>query len=112
MDFAVYSGGVYVFTEAYYYVLGPAKETNIAVVWCLLTVAFSVYPSSGCPAAQGGGRQVGAGLELSFIPCPQIGISAIVCCPTKLPKTGWCKMVTILFALLLGSAQPSRPISA
>ncbi|XP_030896330.1 transmembrane protein 161A isoform X2 [Leptonychotes weddellii] len=28
--------------EAYYYVLGPAKETNIAVVWCLLTVAFSV----------------------------------------------------------------------
>ncbi|XP_047552526.1 transmembrane protein 161A isoform X5 [Lutra lutra] len=34
--------------EAYYYVLGPAKETNIAVFWCLLTVAFSMYPSSGC----------------------------------------------------------------
>ncbi|XP_032172628.1 transmembrane protein 161A isoform X2 [Mustela erminea] len=28
--------------EAYYYVLGPAKETNIAVFWCLLTVAFSL----------------------------------------------------------------------
>ncbi|XP_045847800.1 transmembrane protein 161A isoform X2 [Meles meles] len=28
--------------EAYYYVLGPAKETNIAVFWCLLTVAFSI----------------------------------------------------------------------
>ncbi|XP_027943048.1 transmembrane protein 161A isoform X3 [Eumetopias jubatus] len=28
--------------EAYYYVLGPVKETNIAVFWCLLTVAFSV----------------------------------------------------------------------
>ncbi|XP_034853524.1 transmembrane protein 161A isoform X3 [Mirounga leonina] len=42
VDFAVYSGGVYVFTEAYYYALGPANETNIAVVWCLLTVAFSV----------------------------------------------------------------------
>uniref|UniRef100_A0A8C7BR14 Transmembrane protein 161A n=1 Tax=Neovison vison TaxID=452646 RepID=A0A8C7BR14_NEOVI len=42
VDFAVYSCGVYVFTEAYYYVLGPAKETNIAVFWCLLTVAFSV----------------------------------------------------------------------
>ncbi|XP_039084268.1 transmembrane protein 161A isoform X1 [Hyaena hyaena] len=42
VDFAVYSGGVYVFTEAYYYVLGPAKETNIAVFWCLLTVAFSI----------------------------------------------------------------------
>ncbi|XP_044937136.1 transmembrane protein 161A isoform X3 [Mustela putorius furo] len=48
VDFAVYSCGVYVFTEAYYYVLGPAKETNIAVFWCLLTVAFSLYPSSGC----------------------------------------------------------------
>uniref|UniRef100_A0AC11D498 Transmembrane protein 161A n=1 Tax=Ovis aries TaxID=9940 RepID=A0AC11D498_SHEEP len=42
VDFAVYSGGVYLFTEAYYYVLGPAKETNIAVFWCLLTIAFSV----------------------------------------------------------------------
>uniref|UniRef100_A0A2K6UC93 Transmembrane protein 161A n=1 Tax=Saimiri boliviensis boliviensis TaxID=39432 RepID=A0A2K6UC93_SAIBB len=42
VDFAVYSGGVYLFTEAYYYVLGPAKETNIAVFWCLLTVAFSL----------------------------------------------------------------------
>uniref|UniRef100_A0A8C9JT61 Transmembrane protein 161A n=1 Tax=Panthera tigris altaica TaxID=74533 RepID=A0A8C9JT61_PANTA len=42
VDFAVYSGGVYVFTEAYYYALGPAKETNIAVFWCLLTVAFSI----------------------------------------------------------------------
>ncbi|XP_043443078.1 transmembrane protein 161A isoform X3 [Prionailurus viverrinus] len=28
--------------EAYYYALGPAKETNIAVFWCLLTVAFSI----------------------------------------------------------------------
>ncbi|XP_027443382.2 transmembrane protein 161A isoform X3 [Zalophus californianus] len=28
--------------EAYYYVLGPVKETNIAVFWCLLAVAFSV----------------------------------------------------------------------
>ncbi|KAM5190669.1 transmembrane protein 161A isoform 5-T5 [Callospermophilus lateralis] len=42
VDFAVYSGGVYLFTEAYYYLLGPAKETNIAVFWCLLTVAFSI----------------------------------------------------------------------
>ncbi|XP_012584772.1 PREDICTED: transmembrane protein 161A isoform X1 [Condylura cristata] len=42
LDFAVYSGGVYLFTEAYYSVLGPAKEANIAVFWCLLTVAFSI----------------------------------------------------------------------
>ncbi|XP_064336124.1 transmembrane protein 161A isoform X2 [Camelus dromedarius] len=42
VDFAVYSGGVYLFTEAYYYALGPAKETNIAVFWCLLTIAFSI----------------------------------------------------------------------
>lgn len=46
VDFAVYSGGVYLFTEAYYYMLGPAKETNIAVFWCLLTIAFSMYPFS------------------------------------------------------------------
>lgn len=49
VDFAVYSGGVYLFTEAYYYMLGPAKETNIAVFWCLLTIAFSMYPPSGLP---------------------------------------------------------------
>ncbi|GAB5567956.1 transmembrane protein 161B isoform X3 [Prionailurus iriomotensis] len=47
VDFAVYSGGVYVFTEAYYYALGPAKETNIAVFWCLLTVAFSISEEGG-----------------------------------------------------------------
>ncbi|XP_019497412.1 PREDICTED: transmembrane protein 161A isoform X3 [Hipposideros armiger] len=42
VDFAVYAGGVYLFTEAYYYMLGPARETNIAVFWCLLTIAFSI----------------------------------------------------------------------
>ncbi|KAB0395206.1 hypothetical protein E2I00_019611, partial [Balaenoptera physalus] len=47
VDFAVYSGGVYLFTEAYYYVLGPAKETNIAVFWCLLTIAFSIAEEGG-----------------------------------------------------------------
>ncbi|ELW67129.1 Transmembrane protein 161A [Tupaia chinensis] len=47
VDFAVYSGGVYLFTEAYYYVLGPAKETNIAVCWCLVTVAFSIAEEGG-----------------------------------------------------------------
>lgn len=47
VDFAVYSVGVYLFTEAYYFVLGPVQETNIAVFWCLLTLAFSLYPSSG-----------------------------------------------------------------
>lgn len=42
VDFAVYASGVYLFTEAYYYMLGPARETNIAVFWCLLTIAFSI----------------------------------------------------------------------
>ncbi|XP_039723889.1 transmembrane protein 161A isoform X3 [Pteropus medius] len=42
VDFAVYAGGVYLFTEAYYYMLGPARETNIAVFWCLVTIAFSI----------------------------------------------------------------------
>ncbi|XP_037591889.1 transmembrane protein 161A-like, partial [Cebus imitator] len=42
VDFVVYSGDVYLFREAYFYVLVPAKETNIAVFWCLLTVDFSI----------------------------------------------------------------------
>ncbi|XP_012980760.1 transmembrane protein 161A isoform X5 [Mesocricetus auratus] len=42
VDFAVYSVGVYLFTEAYYAVLGPVQEANIAVFWCLLTLAFSL----------------------------------------------------------------------
>lgn len=62
VDFAVYSGGVYLFTEAYYYVLGPAKETNIAVFWCLLTVAFSMYPSSLLPARGADGSRTRASL--------------------------------------------------
>ncbi|XP_012368299.2 transmembrane protein 161A [Octodon degus] len=41
VDFAVYAGGVYLFTEAYFYLLGP-REANIAVFWCLLAVAFSI----------------------------------------------------------------------
>lgn len=89
VDFAVYSGGVYVFTEAYYYVLGPAKETNIAVFWALLTVAFSVYPSSGCAGGQGGGRHVQAGLQL---PPPQSwSISYQLLSPKNSPKLGGVK---------------------
>ncbi|XP_033615216.1 transmembrane protein 161A [Fukomys damarensis] len=41
VDFAAYAAGVYLFTEAYFYLLGP-REANIAVFWCLLTVAFSI----------------------------------------------------------------------
>lgn len=46
VDFAVYSVGVFLFTEIYYFVLGPVQETNIAVFWCLLTLTFCLYPSS------------------------------------------------------------------
>ncbi|XP_074664906.1 transmembrane protein 161A isoform X1 [Strix aluco] len=42
VDFAVYSTAVYVFTEGYYCLADPQKETNIGVLWCLLTVVFSV----------------------------------------------------------------------
>ncbi|KAM6369307.1 transmembrane protein 161A [Pluvialis apricaria] len=42
VDFAVYSTAVYVFTEGYYCLADPQKETNIGVLWCLLTVAFSI----------------------------------------------------------------------
>ncbi|XP_010015722.1 PREDICTED: transmembrane protein 161A, partial [Nestor notabilis] len=42
VDFAVYSTAVYVFTEGYYCLVDPQKEMNIGVLWCLLTVVFSV----------------------------------------------------------------------
>ncbi|NXP74141.1 T161A protein, partial [Ramphastos sulfuratus] len=42
VDFAVYSTAVYIFTEGYYCLVDPQKETNIGVLWCLLTVVFSV----------------------------------------------------------------------
>ncbi|KAF1538043.1 hypothetical protein FQV10_0016074, partial [Eudyptes schlegeli] len=42
VDFAIYSTAVYVFTEGYYCLVDPQKETNIGVLWCLLTVVFSV----------------------------------------------------------------------
>lgn len=89
VDFAVYSGGVYVFTEAYYYVLGPAKETNIAVFWGLLTVAFSVYPSSVCAGGQGGGRHVQAGLQLP--PHPKLVYQLSAAAPQNSPKLGGVK---------------------
>ncbi|XP_037741648.1 transmembrane protein 161A isoform X1 [Chelonia mydas] len=45
VDFAVYSTLVYLFTEGYYCLVDPRKEMNIGILWCLLTVFFSVYPS-------------------------------------------------------------------
>ncbi|EMP24098.1 hypothetical protein UY3_18735 [Chelonia mydas] len=42
VDFAVYSTLVYLFTEGYYCLVDPRKEMNIGILWCLLTVFFSV----------------------------------------------------------------------
>ncbi|NXL63004.1 T161A protein, partial [Chordeiles acutipennis] len=42
VDFAVYSTAVYIFTEGYYCLADPQKEMNIGVLWCLLTVVFSI----------------------------------------------------------------------
>ncbi|NXD14266.1 T161A protein, partial [Nothocercus nigrocapillus] len=42
VDFALYATLVYGFTEGYYCLAEPQKETNIGVLWCLLTVVFSV----------------------------------------------------------------------
>ncbi|XP_069733911.1 transmembrane protein 161A [Phaenicophaeus curvirostris] len=42
VDFAVYATAVYIFTEGYYCLVDPQKEMNIGVLWCLLTVAFSI----------------------------------------------------------------------
>ncbi|XP_074834244.1 transmembrane protein 161A isoform X2 [Carettochelys insculpta] len=42
VDFAVYSTFVYLFTEGYYCLVDPRKEMNIGLLWCLLTVVFSI----------------------------------------------------------------------
>ncbi|XP_028907225.1 transmembrane protein 161A [Ornithorhynchus anatinus] len=42
VDFALYASGVFLFTEGYYCLVDRAKEVNIGVLWCLLTVVFSV----------------------------------------------------------------------
>ncbi|NWS03219.1 T161A protein, partial [Motacilla alba] len=42
VDFSVYAGAVYVFSEGYFCLVSPARETNLGVLWCLLTVLFSV----------------------------------------------------------------------
>lgn len=53
VDFAVYSTAVYIFTEGYYCLADPEKETNMGVLWCLLTVVFSMYPPAGFRGAMG-----------------------------------------------------------
>ncbi|XP_063259554.1 transmembrane protein 161A [Prinia subflava] len=42
VDFALYAGAVYVFSEGYFCLVSPSRETNLGVLWCLLTVVFSV----------------------------------------------------------------------
>lgn len=46
VDFAVYATGVYLFTECYYSFVDAGKEVNIGAIWCVLTVLFSLYPST------------------------------------------------------------------
>lgn len=46
VDFAVYATAVYVFTEGYSCLVEPQREMNLGVLWCLLTVFFSMYPCS------------------------------------------------------------------
>ncbi|XP_029469707.1 transmembrane protein 161A isoform X2 [Rhinatrema bivittatum] len=42
VDFALYAAAVYLLTEGYYCLADPQKEVNIGVLWCLLSVFFSI----------------------------------------------------------------------
>ncbi|NXB46208.1 T161A protein, partial [Leucopsar rothschildi] len=42
VDFAVYASAVYVFSEGYFCLVSPSRETNLGVLWCLLSVIFSI----------------------------------------------------------------------
>lgn len=48
VDFTVAATVVYVVTEAYYSIMKPSQEMNISIVWCLLVLAFAVYPFLFC----------------------------------------------------------------
>lgn len=45
VDFTVAATIVYLVTEAYYSWMKPSQEMNISIVWCLLVLAFAMYPS-------------------------------------------------------------------
>lgn len=47
VDFTVAATVVYLITELYYSVAQPSGEMNISVVWCLLVLAFVMYPCIG-----------------------------------------------------------------
>ncbi|XP_072245880.1 transmembrane protein 161A [Leuresthes tenuis] len=42
VDFAVYTLGVFLFTECYYNMVDASKEVNIGAIWCVLTVLFGL----------------------------------------------------------------------
>lgn len=63
VDFSVYASAVYAFSEGYFCLLGPARETNLGVLWCLLTVFFCLYPHGGFVW----GGQAGEGTHAVFI---------------------------------------------
>lgn len=47
VDFTVAATVVYLITELYYSVSQASGEMNISVVWCMLVLAFVMYPSTG-----------------------------------------------------------------
>ncbi|KAK7805186.1 hypothetical protein U0070_004312 [Myodes glareolus] len=63
VDFAVYSVGVFLFTEVYYFVLGPVQETNIAVFCKVFLMVTRLYFS----AKDGGERAVCLTSALLFL---------------------------------------------
>ncbi|XP_072260723.1 transmembrane protein 161A [Pyxicephalus adspersus] len=42
IDFALYSTIIYLFTEGYYCLVNAQNEVNIGILWCLITVVFSI----------------------------------------------------------------------
>ncbi|XP_072012157.1 transmembrane protein 161A [Engystomops pustulosus] len=42
IDFSLYSTIIYLFTEGYYCLVDAQNEINIGVLWCLMTVIFSI----------------------------------------------------------------------
>uniref|UniRef100_A0A8C3NQH4 Transmembrane protein 161A n=1 Tax=Cyanoderma ruficeps TaxID=181631 RepID=A0A8C3NQH4_9PASS len=72
VDFSVYAGAVYAFSEGYLCLLSPGRETHLGVLWCLLTVIFSLKVFSMVmrhyfSSEEGGERSVCLSFALLFL---------------------------------------------
>lgn len=82
VDFTVAATVVYLITELYYSLTQASGEMNISVVWCLLVLAFVMYPSILASAPSPARRLAGftvTGRHLNKKPAQVKKTTAVLC---------------------------------